>query len=224
MIPIPLEAVIFDMDGVLLDTETLQRAASIEACAAVGYEMTDSMFHDLIGHPVEIINVQLASYFGPHFPLEDFNLRRRALFDALCAPTIALKAGAVELLDFLVHHDIPRAVATSTGRSKAKEQLDRAGLLARLDALVTRDDVARGKPHPDCYLEAARQLGVEPAACLALEDSYNGVRAAHAAGMATVMVPDILAPKPEIANLCIAVLDSLAEVRIAISRGLAAGL
>ena len=112
------------------------------------------------------------------------------------------------------------AVATSTARPKAEAQLKKAGIFHNFDVLVTRSDVAIGKPHPETFLKAATLLGVDPASCLALEDSHNGVRAAAAAGMSTIMVPDLLPPTPEIAGLCVGVLQSLTDVRIRISQQL----
>jgi beta-phosphoglucomutase-like phosphatase (HAD superfamily) len=103
-------------------------------------------------------------------------------------------------------------VATSSSRDKAVHHLSRAAIWHRFDAVLTRGDVSQGKPHPDLYLAAARALAMAPSRCLALEDSYNGVRAASAAGMPVVMVPDLLAPTDEMHRLCSAVMHDLHEV------------
>jgi beta-phosphoglucomutase-like phosphatase (HAD superfamily) len=112
-------------------------------------------------------------------------------------------------------------VATSTNRWRSEENLKRTGLGEFVDVLVSRDDVRLAKPNPECFLKAATLLGVRPGECLALEDSHHGVRAAHAAGMATIMVPDMLEATPEIRALCVGVVASLDDVREHIERALA---
>ncbi|HWF00452.1 MAG TPA: HAD family hydrolase, partial [Caulobacteraceae bacterium] len=126
---------------------------------------------------------------------------------------LELKAGVVELLDYLELEAIPRAVATSSGHGSVERQLRPLGLVERFGAIVARSDYANGKPSPDPFLTAAARLGVAPEACLALEDSHNGVRAATAAGMMTIMVPDLLAATQEMRQLCVAIADTLHEVR-----------
>jgi beta-phosphoglucomutase-like phosphatase (HAD superfamily) len=113
----------------------------------------------------------------------------------------------------LAHGRLKRAVATSASRHAADLHLGRSGLRDKFQVIVTRDDVAHGKPFPDVFLRAAELLDVLPAECLAVEDSMNGVRAAHAAGMMPVMVPDMLQPTREIAALCVRVVADLHEVR-----------
>ena len=104
-------------------------------------------------------------------------------------------------------------MATSSSRRSAQEHLTHNGVYDRFHAIVAREDVERHKPNPDPFLKAADLLGVAPEHCLALEDSHNGVRAAHAAGMMTVMVPDLLAPTDEMRSLCLAIAESLHDVR-----------
>src|SRR5262249_21552474 len=126
----------------------------------------------------------------------------------------------MDLLKVLRDAAIPLAVATSTARPKTEAQLKKAGIFHNFDVLVTRSDVEIGKPHPETFLKAAALLSVDPSNCLVLEDSHNGVRAAAAAGMATIMIPDLLPLIPEIASLCVGVLPSLNDVRIRISQQL----
>ena len=122
----------------------------------------------------------------------------------------------IEVLDRVRELGLPLAVATSSARQKALDHLRTAGLGDRFDAIVTRDDVRRGKPSPDLYLHAANALRVAPQRCLALEDSYNGVRAAHGAGMTVVMVPDLLPPTAEMRDLCHAIARDLHIVAAAL--------
>jgi len=125
-----------------------------------------------------------------------------------------LKPGLHELVDWLERERVPRAVATSTRRSRACAKLERVALYSRFAALVGGDEIARGKPAPDIFLEAAARLGVPPADCLVLEDSAPGVAGAIAAGMSAIMVPDRAAPPSQIAGRAPTVMASLVEVRL----------
>ena len=126
---------------------------------------------------------------------------------------LALKLGALELLDTLDQFRLPRAIATSSSRRTVERHLTAHNLMGRFAEIVGRGDYERGKPAPDPYLKAAQQLGVEPYLCLALEDSHNGIRSASSAGMMTIMVPDHLEPTDEIRGLCAFVVRDLYEVR-----------
>ena len=130
----------------------------------------------------------------------------------MLAEGVALKAGVLELLDHLDELGLPRAVATSSSRANAREHLGHNGVFERFAVIVAREDVERHKPNPDPFLKAAALMGIAPEACLALEDSHNGVRAAHAAGMMTVMVPDLLEPTDEMHEKCVAIAESLHRV------------
>jgi HAD superfamily hydrolase (TIGR01509 family) len=128
---------------------------------------------------------------------------------------VPIKTGARELLMELRERNIPTAIATSSRAPHAQHQLAAVGLLDMFATIVTRNDVINPKPHPEPYLLAASRLGVDPLTCLALEDSPSGVRAAHAAGMQTIMVPDLVHPSAEIRALGIAIMESLDHVRLA---------
>ena len=208
-----LEAVIFDMDGLLIDTETLVRLTWQQAATDCGVDLDDALFLRLVGRTRRDTHAILVETFGEAFALDAFQTRCTARWEECIAETgIPLKRGVGELLDRLDEIAMPRAVATSTGREAAVRSLALAGVLDRFSHLVTGDQVERGKPAPDIFLRAASLLGVEPARCLVLEDSPYGVMAAHAAGMVPVMVPDLVAPTDEIARLAYAVLGSLDEV------------
>jgi HAD superfamily hydrolase (TIGR01509 family) len=220
MIPTPLSAVIFDKDGLLLDTETVVRKAMFQACEDLGHRMTDALHLGMIGQARDANDSSLMAHFGADFPLADYRERCRIYFEDICREEVPVKPGARELLAFLKERRILAAVATSTGRARSEENMKRTGFADFVDVLVTRDDVVRAKPDPECFLKAAALLGVPASQCLALEDSHHGVRAAHAACMATIMVPDMLEATPEISALCVGVAQSLDEVRMRIEHAL----
>ncbi len=205
----PIEAVIFDMDGLLIDTETVYIEALQAAAGALGLKMPLDFCHSMIGIPGPDCDVMIQDFYGAGFRVEPFrehfSFHAKQRFDA----SVPVKAGVVELLDFLGARGLPMAVATASSRATAERHLGRAGLLDRFKAIATRDDVVRAKPHPDVYLEAARRLGVAPERCIAFEDSNAGLTAAHAAGTMAIMVPDILPPLPEVRAKCVTVIDDL---------------
>jgi len=213
ILPRRVEAVVFDMDGVLVDSECLFRDAMMEVSREQGRELPHAVFMRMVGGPRDQNRLVILEHFGADFDFETWVTAANARALARMAQGLDLKPGALELLDDLEVAGIPKAVATSAGRSAVERELGPSGLIPRFQAIITRDDCERGKPHPDPFLIAAERLGVAPEACLALEDSHNGVRAAAAAGMMTIMVPDLLEPTDEIAALCLAVLPSLEDVR-----------
>ena len=205
----PVEAVLFDMDGLLLDTEVIYIEALQTAATALGREMPLDFCHSMIGVPGHECSLMIADYYGAGFDIEEYRQHFSLHLHRLVETGIPHKPGVVELLDFLANRGLPLAVATSSGRKTAEHHLGKAGLLGRFTALATRDDVERAKPHPDVYLEAARRLGVAPERCLAFEDSNIGLAAAHAAGTMAFMVPDLLQPLPESHARCLQVLPDL---------------
>lgn len=210
--PRRVEGVVFDMDGLLLDTEIVYRAAMIEAGQVFGIGFTGEIYAAMVGKTTPECGVMLRELFGETFPVQSYFERVWADVEDLLEAETRLKAGVIEILDFLDDRGLPRGIATSNGKPAVERYLGRFDLLPRFNAVVAHHDVTRHKPHPDPYLEAARRIGVDPLACLALEDSHPGVRAAHAAGMMTVMVPDILDPNEEMHEKCVHIADSLHHV------------
>lgn len=181
------QAVIFDLDGTLLDTEAITHAAGIHAFAAQGIDIDPAFLHSMVGIDDATNARQIMAAF-PQMDLAAFVRVWRAEVQARQAQGIPLKAG---VLDLLAAFDLPRAIATSSQRDSARMKLAITGLDAHFAHVVTVDDVARPKPAPDPFLLAARMLGADPARCLAFEDSDTGAAAAHAAGMTVVQVPDM---------------------------------
>jgi len=210
-------AVICDMDGLLVDSERLERRVWQAAAADHGVELSDARFGTFVGRGADECERMLAGYYGAAFDVAAFRAtchrRMRALVDA---EGVALRPGAREWLGFIAGLGIPLALATSSGPALVRERL--GALLPAFAAVVTRADVARGKPHPDLYLEAATRLGVGPADCLAVEDSPTGALAAMAAGMPVVLVPDLVPAPPDVTALAAGVYDSLDAVRDAAAR------
>jgi HAD superfamily hydrolase (TIGR01509 family) len=211
--PRPVRAVVFDMDGLLVDTEVVVYRAMQRAAGNIGSEMPFGTFQRMVGLTHASSDLILMEHFGEGFDLEAWSQAVSAHFREEMAAGIALKAGVLEILDHLDAAGLPRAIATSSSLQAVQQSLGPHSLVGRFHALITRDVQTRGKPHPEPFLKAAEALGVDPAACLALEDSHNGVRAAAAAGMMTIMVPDMLDPTEEMRSLCVRIARDLHEVR-----------
>ena len=212
-LPRTVKAVVFDMDGLLVDTETVVFRAMQRAADLIRGEMPFSTFQRMVGLQHEASDQILIEHFGEGFDLEAWSVAVSAHFQEELGAGIALKAGVVEILDWLDIAVLPRAIATSSRLEAVRQSLGPHGLVDRFDALITRDLPLRGKPHPDPFLKAAQALGVDPADCLALEDSHNGVRSASSAGMMTIMVPDMLDPTEEMRTLTVRIAHDLHEVR-----------
>ncbi len=222
--PHPIRAVVFDMDGLLVDTEVLIRDLMVKAALARGTHLPHEVFIRMVGLTNEASDAVARAHFGDDFPLEAYLAEVSAGARAACEVGVALKAGVLELLDHLDAAKIPRAIATSSSHAAVQRTLGPNGVLPRFDAIVAAGDYPRGKPNPDPFLTAAAKLGAPPHLCLALEDSHNGVRAAHAAGMMTVMVPDLLEATDEMREKCHAIAESLHHVRDMIDAQGTAGL
>ena len=214
MLPRPVRAVVFDMDGLLVDSEAVFRDSMMHVARERGHDLPLEVFLRMVGLPGPSSRAVALAHFGEDFPIDEFNAavwaHAKAHHDEI---GVALKAGVTELLDHLDQAGLPRAVATSSSHAAVEHQLGRGGILQRFQAVVAAGDYARGKPNPDPFLAAAARLGIDPIYCLALEDSHNGVRAAHAAGMMTIMVPDLLAATEEMRDRCIMIAETLHDVR-----------
>ncbi|WP_417069394.1 HAD family hydrolase [Niveibacterium terrae] len=214
---IPPQAFIFDMDGLLLDSERLAFAIGRETCLALDLPWSEEAALGMIGLNAASCAAWLRQCFGNDYPVEAQRAEFGRRYEAhVTEHGVPLKPGVLELLDRLDALAIPRAVATSTASNRARLKLDRTGLAHRFDHIVGGDQVERGKPAPDIFLAAAKALAIAPEACLALEDSNAGGRAALAAGMSLRVIPDLLAPAPELAaagaKICTSLFDVLAEL------------
>lgn len=214
MLNSPVDAVIFDMDGLLFDTERVALETYREAAADLAIRAaTDDLFITFVGKNWTLTRALMAEALGPadtERMLERWPPIFRARVDSLGVPQ---KPGADAILRFVARRGLPIALATSAGGPKARRQLEGAGLIDHFGAIASGDEVVHGKPAPDLYLLAAERLGVTPEACVALEDSEAGVEAANAAGMRVIMVPDLQQPSERIRAMTMRVSLSLIEVR-----------
>ena len=201
-----IKAVIFDMDGLLLDTETLSFESFIATAARYDLVVGIDAYRDMIGlnaaTGIDILRAMLPSHMDAvAFKNEWLDVYRQLLID-----DVPVKAGAHAFLASLHQMDMPRAVATSSSGQKARAILQKTGLMPYIQHVTGGDEVPAGKPAPDVYLDAARKLGIDAADCLALEDSNNGTTAALAAGMKVIQIPDLApsnrSPNPPDFQIC----------------------
>ena len=218
-LPRPARAVVFDLDGTLLDTERAYRAAFQDALAASGCTLPGGAYESLVGLATPARRALLPGLLGADCSVDRFLALYYAARARHLAGGIALKPGAGELLAWLRAQAVPVAVATSASAATAARHLGSVGLAGSFPVVVSRDDVAQGKPAPDSFALAASRLGVAARDCLALEDSAHGVASAHAAGLMVVMVPDMVPAGPACARRCVGVLATLHDVRGLVETG-----
>ncbi len=209
----PIYGVLFDMDGVVLDTEKLYARFWAEAAHALGYPMTYEQALGMRSLNNEAGQAKLESYFGPGVSRSIMRDKRVELMDAYVAGHgIDPKPGIHELLDELRRQGIRCAIATSSPKPRALAYLDSLGLSEKFDCICSGHDVPHGKPAPDIYLHAAASLGLAPVNCLAIEDSPAGIESAHRAGCHPVLVPDLDGSDEAMRKLLYAEAETLADV------------
>ena len=208
-------AVIFDVDGTLLDTERIYMQAWREAGAFFGYTVTEDVLMKTRAVQKAIAVKAFQDGLGADFPYEDVRKERMRIGEDLiyrAAPQDLLKDGVLEVLETLKEKKIPMAVASSTVYDQTVSHLEHAGLLKYFQVIVGGDMIERGKPNPDIFLKAADLLGVEPKTCIAVEDSPAGIKAAHAAQMKPVLIPDVVPANAESSAMSLAVLNNITQL------------
>jgi HAD superfamily hydrolase (TIGR01509 family) len=206
------KAAIFDMDGLLIDSERVIMRAWLEGARALGFPLAPSDFVQVIGRAAPESDAILIGLLGSEQAFRDTAAHARAaLRHGDAAPVFPLKTGAATLLAALHAAGVPCAVASSSRVDEIRHRLGHVDVLKYFDSVSGGDEVARGKPDPALYLLAASRLGVAPQDCIAFEDSENGARAAQAAGIRVVIVPDLRHPSDEVAARAHGVIDSLED-------------
>lgn len=209
----PVRGVLFDMDGVIIDTEKLYTRFWQEAGIALGYPMTKEHAMGLRSLNRAFGEAKLKSYFGEGIDYEAVRNKRIELMDAFIGDNgVDPKPGVYALLDALHEKGIPCAIASSSPHSRIEQYLKPLGLYSRFDAIVSGYDVAKGKPEPDIYLTAASKIGIDPKFCYAVEDSPAGILSAYKAGCMPIMVPDQDLPDEKTQERLFALCDSLTDV------------
>jgi HAD superfamily hydrolase (TIGR01509 family) len=206
------QAVIFDMDGLMLDSERAITQCLISAAALQGEDIAPDYWLGMVGKGDVASQTMLAERIGPA-RAEALLDQARELYADVVELGIPHRPGIIALLDWLAANEIPRAVGTSTRRPLALRKLEASDLLWRFDAIATSSDVEHAKPAPDIYLLAARKLGIAPEHCLVLEDSPTGVQAALAAGMTPIQIPDLVVPDEGVLAMGHRIVGSLGEVQ-----------
>jgi HAD superfamily hydrolase (TIGR01509 family) len=210
---IMVEGILFDMDGLMIDTEKLLCRFWCEAAALYGFDMKKEHVFGIRSLAAKYAIPHLKGIFGEDFDYAAVRAKRIELMNAYIEQNgIEKKKGLDELLRYIKSHGLKCAVCTATGSDRAQMYLEKIGVYGLFDGLVCGDMIKNGKPAPDIYLEGAKKLGLAPKHCIALEDSPNGICSAYAAGCMAVMVPDLTPPGEELLPKITAVCENLALV------------
>lgn len=208
-----VEAVVFDMDGLIFDSERVVQRSWNDAGEILGYGRIGEHIYNTLGFNVKRREQYFKSVYGADFKMEEFNQITRERFHEIVGQEgLGVKPGVRELLEYLKSRGIKTAVATSSRKEYSTRILTEAGLMRYFDGAVFGDMVENAKPDPEIYLKACDAIGAKPENSVALEDAPAGIRAAHAAGMTPLMIPDLVEPDEEIKKLYFRKFNSLLEV------------
>lgn len=209
-----IKAVVFDMDGVIFDSEAKVLESWLVVAEKYGIKDIEKLFRRCLGTTYAETRRLALEFYGEEFPYDEYKLEVSALYhERYDNGRLPMKPYIKELLEYLRSHGIKIGLASSTRRQVVEQQLEWAGILPYFDKLVCGDMVNRSKPAPDIFLKACEELSVAPDNAAAIEDSYNGIRSAHAAGMVAIMVPDLAPPTEEMECLAHVILPDLGAVR-----------
>lgn len=206
-----LKAVLFDMDGLIFDTESIYKHSWQYAATEQGLNLSDDFYQQFIGVQDPECESLLEKHFQNAIDMSRYKSVRDKHFHHLRSQGIAMKPGFEVLFHAIKQRGLLTAIVTSSHLPEVKHNFAKSDYLEQFDLVISAEDVEHGKPSPDCYQLAYHHLGVDAKQCLVLEDSNNGIKAALAAECQAVMIPDLLAPLPELAGK-ITVLNQLDEV------------
>lgn len=207
-----IQAAIFDMDGLMFDTERIHVETWLPAAKHFGYDVTEDVVIGAIGITRASGKLHFEKAYGKDFPFDDITSFRLVLAsERIKENGIPIKPGLNQLLDYLKDNNIKIALGTSTERKRTEWYLDLAGLTSYFNAIVCGDDIKNSKPDPEIFLKAAGLVNTKPEYCIVFEDSFNGIRAAYAAKMHAIMVPDYLMPTAEIKQQCKLIVKTLCD-------------
>jgi len=209
-----IRGVIFDVDGLLFDTEAMYIKAWVPVGESMGVPITAEVARSTVGHSAKATEAIFQEHYGKAFTLErSIPLVRQWITDYVAAQGLAVKPGVRELTELLRSRAIPMAIGSSNIQRNVEMYLEEAKLSSYFDTIVTADLVERAKPAPDIFLQAAKNLGLSPAQCLVFEDSPIGVEAAHLAGCNVIVVPDLMEPCELTRSRVLQVMGSLEEAK-----------
>ena len=208
------KAVIFDMDGVIFDTEKVYLDIWTEVFEKYGYKMTKELYVTVMGTGRKNVIKTFLENFGDDLPIEKmYEEKDNQLFYRIENQGIPLKEGVKELFSMLKEKDYKIALATSAKRERVEKQIKDKWLKESFDAIVCGDDVEKGKPSPDIFLKAAKEIDVEPENCFVVEDSPAGIKAAFSGGMKGIHVEDLKAADEDILKYCEKNFKNLQEIK-----------
>jgi HAD superfamily hydrolase (TIGR01509 family) len=206
------KALLFDMDGLIFDTEALYKISWQYAAETMGFDLTDEFYQRFIGVQDPDCERMLAEHFGEGFDLAEYRTIRDAHYHEARKAGIAFKEGFHTLFAEAKSQQLTIALVTSSALPETKLNFGNTDYLNQFDLVITAEDVANGKPEPDCYVMAHEKLGLSAKDCLVLEDSNNGMRSGKAAGCYAAMIPDIVPPHQDVVESADYIFDSLDQV------------
>lgn len=208
-----VKAVIFDMDGLMIDSERVTYEGYVIECEKLGLKMEKEFYKEILGHTIPEIYQQFYGRYGQSFPMDEVLKRVHTYMEDLFQEQgVPLKEGLVELLVYLKANGYQTVVATSSTRERVNKILKQAELSKFFDASVCGDEVEKGKPNPEVFLKACEKIGVKPEKAIVLEDSEAGIQASFVAGIPVICVPDMKYPEEQFAKKASKIVDSLSVV------------